>query len=101
MRHIIAQMMGVVVEFKIFGNRVWIQSNNEMVKQQFIKFLDTKGKEIAAEQGGELPMIETDERTQWVKVTLPYEDNETSENLITDKFKIDLEKSGLGVKELK
>lgn len=101
MRHIVAQMMGVIVEFKIFGNRVWIQSNNEMVKQQFIKFIDSKGKEMAKEQGGEIPMIETDERTSWVKVTLPYENNQESENLITDKFKIDLEKSGLGVIERK
>ena len=99
MRHLIAQMMNVTVEFKIFGNRIWINSNNPMVKEQFVKFIETKGKEMAKGNESALPSVERDSRTDWLKVTMAYPETKETENMLAEKFKADLIKSGMGVTE--
>jgi len=99
MKHIKAESsaMGVyiLVEFKVFNNRVYINSNNPMVRANFIKFMEDQAVEAMKKNGEDPIPLKQSNKSSWVELTMPYPDEEDSEQLIIDKLKEDLEKANL------
>ena len=105
MKHIKGEMslMGqyILVEFKIFLNRVYINSNNPMVRSNFIKFMENQAAEAMKKNGEDAMPIKQSNNSTWVEITLPYPEEEASEQIIVDKMKDDLEKANMKVTIIK
>lgn len=64
MKKIKGEMLGVSVEFQIFGNRIYLKSNNPMVEANFIKFLDDTYKK--SPEAATAIVVDKNNKSEWI-----------------------------------
>ncbi len=105
MKHFKAELntMGIMIaiEFKVYNNRVYMNSNNPMMRANFIKFMENQAVEAMKKDGQEPIPIKQSNNSTWVEMTMPFADEESSEQTIVDKFKKDLKKANMKVTMIK